>query len=81
MNRPKNFAGERHMENINVRCEKEKRMPLEYDKNIYHGFLVQGNLREAIKYLQQFPAKKALCDKYFSRFEEEKYLTLRRTVI
>ena len=63
------------MENINVRCEKEKRMPLEYDKNIYHGFLVQGNLREAIKYLQQFPAKKALCDNYFSRFEEEKYLT------
>lgn len=68
------------MENINVRCEKEKRMPLEYDKNIYHGFLVQGNLREAIKYLQQFPAKKALCDKYFSRFEEEKYLTFEQAV-
>ena len=32
-------------------------------------------MRGAIEYLQQFPAKKELCEKYFSLFEEEKYLT------
>ena len=50
-------------------------MPLEYDQNIYQGFLVQGNLRGAIEYLQQFPAKRELCEKYLVLFEEEKYLT------
>lgn len=48
-------------------------MQTEYDRNVYRGYLVQGNLRGAIEYLRQFPEKRELCDRYVSVFEEETY--------
>lgn len=46
-----------------------------FNENVFYGYLIKGNLCEAINYLKQFPEKTELCNKYISLFERENYLT------
>lgn len=45
-----------------------------FQRNTYYGYLIQGKLRDAIQYLQQFPEQEALYNKYISLFEHEQYI-------
>lgn len=45
-----------------------------FNGNLYHGFLIRGDLIGAMKYLRQFPEKEELYRRYLSVFEGEAYL-------
>lgn len=47
---------------------------MKFDRDIYYGHLVKGNLTTAIKYLQEFPEQMELYDKYLSIFRDEEFL-------
>lgn len=46
-----------------------------FDKTTYCGYLLKGNLTEAMAYVEKFPEKADLYQKYLSIFEREQYLT------
>ncbi|MBO5198772.1 MAG: hypothetical protein J6B85_09695 [Lachnospiraceae bacterium] len=50
-------------------------MSIEFNKNIFYGELVKGNLNGAVKYLKQFADRIELYNKYISVFEKEQYST------
>ena len=50
-------------------------MSQEFEKSIFYGSIVNGNLKQAIEYLSHFPEQADLCRKYISLFWEECYLT------
>lgn len=47
-----------------------------FTRDIFYGHLIKGNLKDAMKYLEQFPEQEELYQKYVSVFEKEEYLTL-----
>ena len=49
-------------------------MGTEFDRNIFHGYLVKGDVAEVIRYLAQFPQQAELYRKYISVFEKEEYV-------
>ena len=44
-----------------------------FDKSIFHGYLIKGNITDAIQYLSRFPEQSELYQKYLSVFEKEVY--------
>lgn len=42
-----------------------------YAKDVFQGYILQGRLKAALAYLQKFPEKAALYDRYVKRFTEE----------
>lgn len=44
-----------------------------FDNTKFTGMLIKGELREAVKYLKDFPEKKELYDRYLWVFENENY--------
>ncbi len=48
---------------------------MEFNENIFCGYIIKGNLKDAIKYLKQFPEQTEQYTKYISIFEKENYLT------
>jgi hypothetical protein len=49
-------------------------MNQEFDRMVYCGLLVRGNLKGAMAYLRQYPEYRALYQKYEAVFEREEYL-------
>ena len=45
------------------------------EKSIYYGYIVKGDLRGAISYVQQFPDQIELYNRFMERFEQERYIT------
>lgn len=45
-----------------------------YDRNIFRGFILKGDLKAAIAYISQFPEQQELYHKYISLFQDENYL-------
>lgn len=45
-----------------------------YDRNIFHGFLLKGDLKAAMTYISHFPEQQELYRKYISLFQDENYL-------
>lgn len=50
-------------------------MRLEFSKAVYHGHLIRGDLREAIRYVKQVPEQSALYDRFMAVFDREQYVT------
>lgn len=50
-------------------------MSADFSKNVYHGYIVKGDLIGAIDYVRQFPEQEALYNRYQEVFEQEKYIT------
>ena len=46
-----------------------------YAQDIFGGYILQGNLKDALAYLDQFPEKAALYERYVKRFAEEPVLS------
>lgn len=44
-----------------------------FDKGIFYGYLIKGDVMDAIEYLSRFPEQSALHQKYVSVFEKEEY--------
>ena len=44
------------------------------EKSIYYGYIVKGDLRGAISYVQQFPDQIELYNRFMERFEQERYI-------
>lgn len=49
-------------------------MHQEFDRMVYCGLLVRGNLKGAMAYIKQFPEQALLSQKYEAVFEREEYL-------
>ena len=43
------------------------------EKSVYYGYIVKGDLRGAISYVQQFPNQADLYNRYVARFDQEQY--------
>lgn len=48
---------------------------MEYKKQYFNSLLIQGKLREAVKYLSEFEENKTLVEKYHEVFEQKKDIT------
>ncbi|ABX42332.1 hypothetical protein [Lachnoclostridium phytofermentans] len=48
---------------------------MEYKKQYFKSLLIQGKLREAVKYLLSFEENKALVERYYETFDQKKDLT------
>lgn len=48
---------------------------MNFDCNLYYGYIIKGNLRSAIDYIKQFPDKSNLYDRFVSLFKHEQYLS------
>ena len=48
-------------------------MDPEFNKGVFHGYLLKGDLTDAIGYLSLFPEKAELYQRYISVFEKEAY--------
>lgn len=48
-------------------------MDKQFDKSIFHGYLIKGDVTDAIQYLSRFPEQSELYQKYISVFEKEEY--------
>lgn len=44
------------------------------ENGIYYGYIVKGDLRGAISYVQQFPDQIELYNRFMERFEQERYI-------
>ena len=44
-----------------------------FDKSRFYGFLIKGDVTDAVQYLSRFPAQSELYQKYLSVFEKEEY--------
>ena len=53
--------------------KKKEKVTKMFDKTKFTGMLIKGELREAVKYLKDFPEKKELYDRYLWVFENENY--------
>ena len=47
-----------------------------FERAVFHGYLVKGQLKDAMRYLACFPDQAALYQKYLAIFEREEYLAL-----
>ena len=50
-------------------------MNAEFFKNVYYGYIIKGDLIEAINYVRQFPEKAELYQRFMAVFEQEQYNT------
>ena len=50
-----------------------KRMETAFDKKVFHGCLIRGDVEDAMRYLTRFPEQAQLRRKYIAVFEEERY--------
>lgn len=50
-------------------------MNIGFNKNIYYGYIIKGDLNGAIGYVKQFPEQNELYDRFMAVFEQEKYTT------
>ena len=46
---------------------------MDFNETLFHGFLLKGELRDAILYLGRFPEQEELYRRYVSVFENEAY--------
>lgn len=46
---------------------------MEFDGNIYKGYIIQGNLLGAMEYIKQFPDRAEWYEQYVERFERERF--------
>lgn len=49
-------------------------MVAEFDRSVFHGYLLKGDVTDAIEYLAQYPQEKELYRKYKAVFEKEEYV-------
>ena len=47
---------------------------MDFSNDIYHGYLVKGDLLGAIRYVKQFPEQTGLYDRFMSVFVREQYI-------
>ena len=47
-----------------------------FDRSVFYGYLIKGDVTDAIQYLARFPEQAALHQKYVSLFEKEQYPVL-----
>lgn len=47
-----------------------------FDRNGFYGYLIKGDVADAVRYLARFPEQTALYQKYISVFEKEEYPVL-----
>ena len=50
-------------------------MSAEFQKDIYYGFIIKGDLQGAIRYVEQFPEQSALCSRFIDVYEHERYIS------
>jgi hypothetical protein len=42
-----------------------------YERSVYYGYLIKGQLHQAIDYLKRFPSRKGMVRKYYDLFEDD----------
>lgn len=50
-------------------------MPAEFSKNVYYGYILKGDLTEAVNYVGQFPEQAVLYHRLMDIFEKEQYVS------
>ena len=56
-------------------------MSSSFDRSIFHGYLIKGDLTDAIEYLSRFPEQAELYQKYISVFENEEYSVFETDIV